>query len=118
MKKSIERKGWVFEFNKVTFFITTFAPCYPSTHPRYAFHSDACFILFQPEISFAQHDLPSDTIHTNWIHPKTVRDQVRVAFKERGQGYLVRDTVSYPMVWDIVRPLDKTDNFVKWWSSV
>merc|ERR1712207_104504 len=52
-KFSVGRRGWFFQFAKEPLFITTFAPCYPSSNSRYQFgmHPDSCFILFQPEES-------------------------------------------------------------------
>ena len=119
MSRYLERRGWVFRFQQCTFFVTTFAPCYPSEHPRYGFESESCFLLFQPEVSFAQHDLPPDTALTNWDQPKTVRDRIRVAFREDGREYMIRQnaTVTYPMVWEIVRPVDKWCNFFRWWDE-
>ncbi|PVD35553.1 hypothetical protein C0Q70_02516 [Pomacea canaliculata] len=105
-KPYVDKAGWVFEFKRITMFITTFAPCYPEHHSRYSFGSQDCFILFQPELSFAQHNLPDDTAHTNWERPQTVRDRIRLAFREAGRGYQIRETVTYPMAHDIVKPCD------------
>lgn len=113
--KNIDKKGWVFEFNKVTCFITTFAPYYDETSPRYAFGAKDCYILFQPEISFAQHNIPIDTPKTNWDNPKTVRDKIRVAFRDAGRPYKIRETVYYPMCEDMIKPLGETDDIIKWW---
>ncbi|XP_013402725.1 uncharacterized protein LOC106168264 [Lingula anatina] len=118
MKQSfIAKRGWVFQFNKITFFVTTFAPCYPDNHSRYAFDSDHAYILLQPEISFAQHDLPSDTPVTNWGNPKTVRDRIRVAFRDAGREYKIRDTIYFPTVLEIVKPIESNGPDVKWWIS-
>lgn len=113
---NICRKGWVFQFNKCTMFVTTFAPFYSSRHSRFAFGSANCFILLQPEVSFAQHDLCPDTPITNWDKPHTVRDQIRVGFRDAGRPYRIRDTIHYPMAEDIVKP-DKSgvENF-EWWK--
>jgi len=112
----VGKRGWVFEFNKVTFFITTFAPFYPKTHPRYSFGADNCYILFQPELSFGFHDLPPDTPHTDWNDPKTVRDKIRIAFKEAGRPYSMPDSVSSPMALEILRPVHDTDQVYEWWK--
>ncbi|XP_070532667.1 uncharacterized protein [Ptychodera flava] len=119
MRKSfIGKRGWCFEFNKVTLFITTFSPCYPSSHSRYAFGATSSFILFQPEVSFALHNIPDDTPHTNWVNPKTVRDRIRVAYKESGREYLIRNTVIYPPAHDIVKPFGMSDDsIIKWWET-
>lgn len=116
-KSYIDKRGWVFEFNKVTFFVTTFAPFYPESHPRYAFGASNCYILLQPEMSFAFHDLPPDTPDTNWKEPQTVRDKIRVAFRDAGRPYYIPDTISSPMINEILRPIDETDPVYEWWKS-
>lgn len=116
-KSYVAKRGWVFEFNHATFFVTTFAPCYPESHSRFAFGADDSFILLQPELSFAQHDLPEDTPVTNWEQPVTVRDRIRVAFRDAGRGYRIRETVLYPMAEDIVKPLSDSGPIVEWWRK-
>ena len=117
-KLYIDQKGWVFEFNRITFFVTTFSPCYPESHSRYSFGTENAYIVFQPEISFAQQDIPSDTPDTNWEHPRNVRDKIRVAFREAGMNYKIRESVSYPMVQDIVKPIDDSaDDVINWWTE-
>ena len=92
-KSYVSKVGWSFEFNRVPIFITTFAPCYPSNHSRFAFGAEQAFILFQPMYSFAIHDVGNDTTHTNWDNPVTIRDKIRAAFHQNGREYLVRDTL-------------------------
>ena len=113
-----ERRSWVFEFNGVTFFITTFAPFYPDSNSRYSFKSPDCYILFQPELSFALHDLPNDTAHTNWDRPVTVRDKIRVAFRDAGRAYEPPMKVNEPMVYEIVKRVHPQDEIFKWWNSL
>lgn len=111
-------RGWRFRFAGVDFFVTTFAPCYPSSSPRYAFGSSHAFILLQPESSFARHNLPEDTAETNWEAPKTIRDKTRVAFKEAGRPYFIPNTTDYPPAEHIVKPIKddgKAANIVRWW---
>ncbi|XP_071110306.1 uncharacterized protein [Haliotis cracherodii] len=116
-KSYIARRGWVFEFNKITFFITTFAPCYPVDNSRYGFECDNCYVALQPEISFAQHDLPPDTPSTEWECPVTVRDKIRVGFRNSGREYHIRNTIYYPMAEDVVKPLGRDDPIVEWWKK-
>ncbi|CAF1198906.1 unnamed protein product [Rotaria sp. Silwood1] len=113
----IGQTGWVFEFDRVTFFITTFTPHYPETHPRYAHGSkNYCHILFQPELSFLRHDLPDDTPETNWKEPVTSRDKIRVAFRKHGREYPIRPTIYYPPAHDMIRPLSNDlEDIVEWW---
>ncbi|CAF3783557.1 unnamed protein product [Adineta steineri] len=115
--KRIGEKGWVFEFDRITFFLTTFTPHYPETHPRYAHGSKKyCHILFQPELSFLRHNLPDDTPETNWTQPITSRDKIRVAFREHGREYPIRPTIYYPPSHDMIRPLSNDlDDVIEWW---
>ena len=117
MNNNIEARGWIFEFNRMTFFVTTFAPFYGETSPRFLFGCKNCYILLQPEIAFARHDVPFDTPYTAWDNPKTVRDRIRIAFKEAGRPYCIRDTTSYPMAYDIIRPLDEGSQINQWWKN-
>ncbi|KAI8515457.1 hypothetical protein Bbelb_062700 [Branchiostoma belcheri] len=119
-KSYISKRGWCFEFDRCTFFVTTFAPCYPETHSRYNFSSENSFVLLQPEESFLRHDIGTDTPHTDWEHPRTVRDQIRAAYRRAGRPYLIRDTVIYPPVHDIVKPLGGATapgDVVAWWEG-
>ena len=117
-KSYVSKVGWSFEFNKVPIFVTTFAPCYPSNHARYAFGAENAFVLFQPMYSFAIHDVGEDTSHTNWEHPITTRDKIRVAFRDNDRGYYIRDTIYYPTAHDIVKPLREGEGeVVEWWRE-
>ena len=117
-KSYLSKIGWSFEFNGVPIFVTTFAPCYPDTHSRYSFGTDNAFILFQPMYSFAIHDIGKDTPHTNWECPVTVRDKIRVAYKENNREYFIRDTIVYPTAHDIVKPLKEgVGDLVEWWRD-
>ena len=117
-KSYVSKVGWSFEFNGVPIFVTTFAPCYPSNHARFAFGAEQAFILFQPMYSFAIHDIGDDTPHTNWDNPVTIRDKIRVAFRENNREYYVRDTIYYPAAHDIVKPLKEgVGDLVEWWRD-
>jgi small GTP-binding protein len=114
----IGKRGWRFRFNQCDFFVTTFAPCYPATSSRFAFGCGRAFVLLQPELSFARHDLPLDTAHTNWEEPKNIRDETRIAFRKAGKGYHIPTTTKYPMAEHIVKPLyDDGQNVVHWWHA-
>lgn len=116
-KSYVSLVGWSFEFDEVHIFVTTFAPCYPENHSRYAFGAENGFVLLQPMYSFAIHDIGDDTPHTNWDEPKTVRDKIRVAYKENKRPYQIRKTLYYPMAEDLVKPLvEGPGNVVQWWK--
>lgn len=117
-KSFLDKIGWSFEFNEVPIFVTTFAPCYPDNHSRFAFGAQNAFVLLQPMYSFVIHDIGNDTPHTNWSNPTTVRDKIRVAYKENGRPYYIRDIVVYPTAHDIVKPLvDNGTSLVEWWKD-
>ena len=68
--------------------------------------------------SFAIHDIGEDTPKTNWEHPVTIRDKIRVAYKENDRGYYIRDTIIYPAAHDIVKPLKEgTREIIEWWKD-
>jgi len=120
--KSIARRGWYFEFARESFFVTTFAPCYSETNPRYqfGFHPESCFVLLQPEESFLRHDLPHDRPRsaTNWECPVDIRDRIRVNFQRHGREYRIPETVSYPPAEFVVAPLDPlVDSSVEFWRA-
>jgi len=75
------------------------------------------FVLLQPEYSFLHHDLPYDTPHTEWEAPRTIRDRIRVSFRDAGQGYVVPPTVRYPPAHHIVKQLRAGDPVVEWWKT-
>lgn len=117
MKKSyIGKRGWWFEFDGESFFVTTFAPCYPSAHSRHAFGiTDRSFVLFQPEFSFAWHDIGDDTPETNWGAPETIRDKIRVEYKKHNREYEIPSTIYYSPAQYIVDPINKGDPRIEWW---
>jgi hypothetical protein len=85
-------QGWYFEFGGESIFVTTFAPCYKSDSSRYCFLEDngdpsSCFILLQPELSFAKKNIGEETPDTNWDDPQTIRDKIRCEFKKHGRSY-------------------------------
>lgn len=117
MRKKIDSPHWVFEFAGVSFFITTFLPCYPHTNPRYTYDSKHCFILFQPEVSFALKDITNYTSDTNWDRPITERDRIRVAFKSASQTYHIPGK-KFPIAYEMIKPMHEQDPVVRWWSEL
>lgn len=117
-KSYLNKIGWTFEFSEIPIFVTTFAPCYPSNHSRFAFGTKNAFVLLQPMYSFVIHDIGKDTPLTNWDNPTTIRDKIRVAYKENGRPYHIRKVVVYPTAHDIVKPLEDSGlTLVEWWKS-
>ena len=105
------------EFNGCELFVTTFAPCYDKSNPRFAFGEQSSFVLFQPYSSFLLHGVGSDTPHTVWHRPKTVRDRIRVNFKLAGRPYPIPpNPATFPIARSFVYPLDAmSGSVVEWW---
>jgi len=118
-KSYLPSYGWWFEFDNEFIFVTTFASCYKSDHSRHTFgaNPDSCFILFQPEYSFAFRNISCGEEPTEWENPKTVRDQIRVSYKQNGRNYILDSNSLGPTAHQIVRPLNLQDPVVKWWEE-
>eukprot|EP01114_Cavostelium_apophysatum_P000315 TRINITY_DN10297_c0_g1_i1.p1 TRINITY_DN10297_c0_g1~~TRINITY_DN10297_c0_g1_i1.p1 ORF type:complete len:342 (-),score=74.70 TRINITY_DN10297_c0_g1_i1:162-1187(-) len=117
MRRSyIGGRGWFFEYDHESLFVTTFSCCYPDNHSRFTYGTPSGFVLLQPEFSFAWKEIGDDTPHTEWDAPKTMRDKIRVEFKKHGREYLIPDTVTYPAAHHIVKPLHLNDPVVEWWK--
>lgn len=71
----------------------------------------------QPDISFALHDLPPDTPETNWDKPVTIRDRIRIAFRNAGRPYCMKHAYFNPMSWDVVKAINKDDPVLEWWKA-
>lgn len=112
--KSISSSSWYYSLCNVPIFITTFAPFYSKNNCRYMHSieelSDYCYILLQPEISFLRHNIGNDTPKTNWDNPETIRDKIRVNFRNHSRGYFIPPTISYPISEMIVIHPDSNEN--------
>jgi len=95
-----KNRYWSFLFGDEAFFITTFAPCYPVTHPRHSYGVNSLFILMQPEVSFAVHDIPVDS------PVGSIRWKIQEAFKAIGQPYDHDQPKHTTVAWWFVRPLE------------
>lgn len=121
----IGQRRWVFEVGcglserpSTTFFVTTLSPFYPASSPRRSLDPDWSFVLLQPEISFARHDLPPDHGSDSRASPtgRDIRDRIRDAFRAAGKPYHVQCPTESVMAHQVVRPPDKLSNdVVEWW---
>lgn len=118
-KSYVGDRSWHFVFARFPIFVTTFAPCYGTNSSRFTYDADphSVFILLQPEYSFLRHDLPADTPHTAWNQPRTIRDRIRVSFRNAGQPYEIPATVHYPASEHIVKPLEVGQPAIRWWQT-
>ena len=116
----VSSRGWKFQFAACEFFVTTFAPFYPSSSSRFAFGSERAFLLLQPLSSFKR--LPDDKPEskTDYTNPKDIRDKTRKAFRDNGRPYHVPETISYSAAEHIVKPLQddgKETSVIRWWAK-
>lgn len=93
-----EFTNWNLLFAGEAFFLTTFAPCYGSDHPRYGYESPSAWLLLQPETSFEIHKIPIK----GW--PKNIRWRIRQNFARKGQMYEHNEPPDMPVAWWFVRP--------------
>ena len=60
----------------------------------------------------------SDTAVTNWDHPVTSRDHIRIRFRQHGQQYFVPDDPqTFPVALQYVPPMFLPEPLVKWWLT-
>jgi hypothetical protein len=111
MEEEKDRPSWQFRFNHERIFITSFANCYPTDSPRYAFGSESVWVLFQPEFSFSYHEIPSHR------EPTGVRHKIRANFEKAGRPFKI--PVRNDLMGHIyVRPLEEfSPDLVWWWRS-
>mmetsp|Transcript_24499 Transcript_24499/g.39498 ORF Transcript_24499/g.39498 Transcript_24499/m.39498 type:complete len:186 (-) Transcript_24499:284-841(-) len=122
MKQPLEGHTWRFRWDDKYFFVTTFAACYPSNHPRFAFGTEAnSYVLFQPGSSFTRHKV---TI--------PIRQAIKENFKRNGRP-LYSSAIQRHAATVTVLPMDlqephrgtKTDGVIKdpaegpgrWWPQ-
>jgi NTP pyrophosphatase (non-canonical NTP hydrolase) len=87
------RPDWRFSFGGKTFFITTFAPCYPENHPRHSKNPSSVFIFLQPEFSFDHHGIHSGACRKTHLHAENVHKKVRfLTSYDRHQSNIERKT--------------------------
>jgi hypothetical protein len=121
--KSIRTSSWYFSFCNVPIFVTTFAPIYSSSHPRYMHNihptNDKCYLLLQPESSFLHHKIGLDNPWTSWDNPITMRDKIRANFKKEGRLYHIPATNRYPVSETIVThdSVELLDQPVRFWED-
>ncbi|PIC05932.1 hypothetical protein CS060_02705 [Anoxybacillus flavithermus] len=112
MNQNILKPDWRFSFGDQTFFITTFAPCYPEKHPRYSYNPFSTFIFLQPEFSFDHHG-----IHSGNAKRESIKEIIRKKFRENGSEYNI-DLVRQPLeAYKYVKPINVDDAPVKWWEK-
>lgn len=109
--ESVDRKGWIFEFNSVTFFITSFAPFYPPTHCRFGFGIKHGYILLQPEVSFLRNGVPFSSTSD---HEKrtNIRRHISEAFRKADRPFRFVNPTASAAEYVV---LDSNGNSVSWW---
>lgn len=112
MNENIIDPKWRFSFGGVTFFITTFAPCYPINHPRYSHNDGSTFIFLQPEFSFDHHG-----IHRENPKRESIKERVRENFKKNNSEYNVSLVQQNIEVYKYVKPIHKDEPPIAWWET-
>ena len=92
---------WWFPFGGERFFLTVFAPIYPSSSSRTTFGAPACFLFFQPDHSFDRRVLDPATWEAH-------RREIRANHRRHGQPY-------DPDLVQFVAPL-RAGQVVRWWE--
>jgi len=111
MNQNFEDPNWRFSYGGTSFFVTTFAPCYPKSNSRYAWGTGCTFILLQPEHSFDSANIPKG-------HGAAIRDVIRMAFKRNDRAYYdpkIIDAASEAIKY--VKPLKLGSPPVEWWKA-
>lgn len=106
----IESHDWDFEHGGENFFISLFAPLYPSSHSRWSGDDSVGFVLFQPERSFRRFGVSSR---------RPARERLSRAvhrrFNRAGQDYDIVANGHTPKAMRFVKPLGKDDSPIAWW---
>jgi len=110
MGQDLTYQGWQFMFNFHRIFVTSFAPCYAETHPRWSYGTKSLFVLFQPECSFGFHNIPP------MRKPNTVRDKIRNNFLKHGRPYETPSRHDLNAQIYVKPNNDMSDPRVVWWN--
>jgi len=112
MDADILDKDWQFSFNSQRFFVSVFAPCYSTNHPRYSHSSKSTFIMFQPEFSFDRHG-----IHGGNLNLDKTKERIRKAFAANNSAYDVELVKQRQEAFLYVMPLNVGDPPIRWWEE-
>jgi hypothetical protein len=102
---------WQFSFNRMRFFITTFAPFYHDRHARFSHSKTSAFIYFQPEFSFDQHG-----IHARNPQRALVKKSIRRDFIAAGSELDVALIEQPHEALKYIKPLRAGGPPVRWWE--
>lgn len=113
MAKIIESFDWQFNYLDTNFFVSTFAPCYPKSHPRYNFGTQATFLFLQPEFSLKRHGIIRGTKAT-----EKIGKSIRKIFAENKRDYDHLSIMESPFeAVRYLKPVTYSDNLWKWWEA-
>jgi hypothetical protein len=107
----------------VDLFVTTFGQCYGDDSPRWTGsvagddNDGWSFVLLQPFASFARHDIDCVSPLTDWAHPTSSRDKIRLRFRQAGRPYNTTNAATSPHAFEVVRPLHLGEALVEWWRD-
>eukprot|EP00469_Lotharella_globosa_P019180 CAMPEP_0167815590 /NCGR_PEP_ID=MMETSP0112_2-20121227/3108_1 /TAXON_ID=91324 /ORGANISM="Lotharella globosa, Strain CCCM811" /LENGTH=356 /DNA_ID=CAMNT_0007715029 /DNA_START=6 /DNA_END=1076 /DNA_ORIENTATION=+ len=108
MKQNLRGYTWAFHWDSKYFFLTSFAGCYDSHHPRYTFGAGPhSFVMFQPGSSFSRHRIT-----------KEIREAIQANFKKHGRPLYDSRTVGRHNATVAVLPLDFSNKRIhRWWPA-
>jgi YqcI/YcgG family len=109
---AIEDPRWTFTFAGETFFVVTFAPCYPADSSRHAFGLTATYVLLQARSSFVRRWAPGQT-----RLPDRSREEIRRRFATAGRPYDLAITLSPLEAHRFVKPDRPGTPPVCWWTA-
>jgi hypothetical protein len=112
LTSGIEDPCWDFEFLGERFFVSLFAPLYPSHHSRWSGEKGIAFVLLQPERGFRSFGISSGRPNR-----KTLSKRVHRRFQQRGQGYDLSFNLTSPKSLRYVKPIAAEDPPVRWWET-
>lgn len=110
--EGIETMEWDFTFNKIRFFIPTFAPFYKKSHPRYSFNQDTAFIMFQPDSTFDKHNINSKNPDRD-----EVTEKIKSLFLENNISYSLKYVKGSFKAIRYLKPINLEDPPIKWWLN-
>ncbi len=103
-------RDWDFHFENLAFFLSLFAPLYPTTHSRHSGDKSTAFLLLQPERGF-RHFGVSSGLPARQRLSKAVHGR----FARHGKHYDLDNNLYSPKALRYIKPLRPGDPEIAWW---
>ncbi len=105
--------SWWFRCRSMAWFVSAFAPCYPSNSSRFNFGSDRTYLVFLSAESFRRRRRTGE----NEL-PQVMKEAIRAAFAHAGRPYDLSLTLSDYEAERIVKPVDFGAPSIRWWEHL